>query len=389
MTNSNNWLRFRAAVSAKSAFIARHKIMIVAIAAVLCMLSGVAVCLVSYSNKVARASDASSAATVNVGKKCSSPTCQCQNCTGACGGNCTADGNGNCSSCSSGNICGSYTNNFYIDTLNIYNYVYNVNCNCSYCKALRCGEELPTCEQTTDASGETGTSEQPTVPEDHVNPNGTVPATVPVQPTQPAESSAEQPAKTREITGITATLGDYGKVYEGQVKLDWCNYIFVKAVYSDGTQEDISGWYCPEANQGNIAGNVTFHISWNGYTCEVVVTILKRPNDPVTDPTWGDNPITIDPAWEESVSASASQEAAEQEEPENIQPSTEYQERTTASPTETLPASEEATTTATATTTAAEEAKPTYVEDTPAATTIPETTSVEVYTVDSNLDDDF
>ena len=119
------------------------------------------------------------------------------------------------------------------------------------------------------------------------------------------------------------------------------------------------------------------------------MTILKRPTDPVTDPTWGDNPITIDPAWEESVSASASQEAAEQEEPENIQPSTEYQERTTASPTETLPASEEATTTATATTTAAEEAKPTYVEDTPAATTIPETTSVEVYTVDSNLDDDF
>ena len=386
MTNSNNWLRIKAAVSAKSAFIARHKIMIVAIAAVLCMLSGVAVCLVSYSNKVARASDA--AATVNVTRKCSSPTCQCENCTGACGGNCTTTNGSGCTSCSSvnSNCSGSYTNNFYIDTLNIYNYVYNVNCNCSYCQAIRCGEELPTCEQTTDASGETGTSEQPTVPEDHVNPDGTVPATVPVQPTQPvqpSESSAEQPAKTREITGITATLGDYGKVYEGQVKLDWCNYIFVKAVYSDGTKEDISGWYCPEANQGNVAGNVTFHISWNGYSCEVVVTILKRPTDPVTDPTWGDNPITIDPAWEESVSASASQEAAEQEEPENIQPSTEYQERTTVSPTETLPASEEATTTA------AEEAKPTYVEDTPAATTVKETTSVEVYTVDSNLDDDF
>ena len=138
MSNSNNLLRFKAAVSSKLAFLKRNKIAIVAIAAVLCMLSGVAVCLVSYSNKVARASDA--AATVNVGKKCSSPTCQCQNCTGACGGNCTTtNGSGNCSSCSSGNVCGSYTNNFYIETLNIYNYVYNVNCNCRWRRLIgRC-----------------------------------------------------------------------------------------------------------------------------------------------------------------------------------------------------------------------------------------------------------
>ena len=61
---SNNWLRVRAAVSSKVAFVRRNKIAIVAIVAVLCLLSGVAVCLVSYSNKVARASDASSAATV-------------------------------------------------------------------------------------------------------------------------------------------------------------------------------------------------------------------------------------------------------------------------------------------------------------------------------------
>ena len=117
--SNNNMLRFKAAVSSKLAFLKRNKIAIVAIAAVLCMLSGVAVCLVSYSNKVARASDASSAATVNVARKCSSPTCQCENCTGACGGNCTTTNGSGCTSCSSvdSNCSGSYTNNFYIDTL--------------------------------------------------------------------------------------------------------------------------------------------------------------------------------------------------------------------------------------------------------------------------------